>query len=454
MVRSLLAQLQLSVGVGAGAHLSPSLKILILALRMVGACLVSSSHPASKSAPHLSCEHVAEDPAVTAASIASPDRPLWKPLCRPQFNSPALPPSNPQAVRGRVPARERDSQEVGTGRYAGAALPDGASQPQARLVSDERHRRRLDGGVERRLDDGERHGQRHAPLASMAASIHLPRYNSEAACESYEAQLGVVARHYGWSPVTIAARLCLALEGKALQALVDLPVEEHGNLEALKATLRQRFGRVPTVQVLRQQLRERRRGKGERLGVLAAELRTLVRQAYPDFAASVWDELALHAFFNVLAPSSLQRHVRLSKVTSLSQVVEEAERAELILKDVQQEPRVEAPSNAGAVRNADTRPASVAPQSQRETSSGPPTEGWGAPESQHPRARTGGGEAGHRTRTLAQVHRTGRAYHSPGGYRLYHVNHPAGCAVPAPRERRCGMGPHRHHAEVSDRGNN
>ncbi|KAL7883168.1 hypothetical protein SRHO_G00008260 [Serrasalmus rhombeus] len=34
-----------------------------------------------------------------------------------------------------------------------------------------------------------------------------------------------------------------------------------------------------------------------------------------------------------LAPSSLQRHVRLSKVTSLSQAVEEAERAELILKD-------------------------------------------------------------------------------------------------------------------------
>ncbi|KAL7841338.1 hypothetical protein SRHO_G00250290 [Serrasalmus rhombeus] len=291
-----------------------------------------------------------------------------------------------------------DPQEVGTGRYAGAALPDGASQPRARLVSDERHRRRLDGGVERRLDDGERHGQRHAPLASMAASIHLPRYN-------------------------------------ALQALVDLPVEEHGNLEALKATLRQRFGRVPAVQVLRQQLRERRRGKGERLGVFAAELRTLVRQAYPDFTASVWDELALDAFFNALAPSSLQRHVRLSKVTSLSQAVEEAERAELILKDVR-------PATCYQVK------------SRRETSSGPPTEGWGAPESQHPRARTGGGEAGHRTRTLAQVYRTGRACHSPGGYRLYHVNHPAGRAVPAPRERRCGMGPHRHHAEVSDRGKN
>ncbi|KAL7844430.1 hypothetical protein SRHO_G00229690 [Serrasalmus rhombeus] len=70
------------------------------------------------------------------------------------------------------------------------------------------------------------------------------------------------------------------------------------------------------------------------MGVLAVELRTLVRQAYPDFAASVWDELTLDAFFNALAPSSLQRHVRLSKVTSLSQAVEEAERAELILKDV------------------------------------------------------------------------------------------------------------------------
>ncbi|KAI4896966.1 hypothetical protein NFI96_005596 [Prochilodus magdalenae] len=33
------------------------------------------------------------------------------------------------------------------------------------------------------------------------------------------------------------------------------------------------------------------------------------------------------------APGSLQRHVRLSKVTTLSQAVEEAERAELILKD-------------------------------------------------------------------------------------------------------------------------
>ncbi|KAL7841611.1 hypothetical protein SRHO_G00253020 [Serrasalmus rhombeus] len=81
-------------------------------------------------------------------------------------------------------------------------------------------------------------------------------------------------------------------------------------------------------------LREMRRGKGERLGVVAVALRTPVRQAYSDFSASVWDELALDAFFNALAPGSLQRHVRLSKVTSLSQAVEEAERAELILKDV------------------------------------------------------------------------------------------------------------------------
>ena len=200
-------------------------------------------------------------------------------------------------LQGSGPRRK---SRMGTERHAYPCLPDGGSRPRQRPAegddvrgSDGDSRRHgstaatraapseLDGGGEQEGEEAWR--QRvsdHAPYAeARAEGVRLPRYNGEAAWEPYEAQLGVVARHFGWTPAMIATRLCLALEGRALQALVDVPEELHGDLGALKTALRQRFGQAPAIAVVRQKLRERRREKGEKLGVLAAELRTMVRQA-------------------------------------------------------------------------------------------------------------------------------------------------------------------------------
>lgn len=110
-----------------------------------------------------------------------------------------------------------------------------------------------------------------------------------------------------------------------------MPESEHGRLDSLKTALRRRFGRTPPAEQQRRALRERRRCKGERVSVLAVELSTLARQAYPQFPEEVQQELTLEAFINALTPVRLQQHVRLAAPSSLADAIREAERAEPIV---------------------------------------------------------------------------------------------------------------------------
>ena len=99
-------------------------------------------------------------------------------------------------------------------------------------------------------------GRNTQPFSSsafvMIAKVQLPQYNGEGAWEPYKVQLGVVAHHYGWTAEMMATQLCLALEGKALKALVDLPEKEHDNLDAHKMVLRRQFGQAPATIVQKQ----------------------------------------------------------------------------------------------------------------------------------------------------------------------------------------------------------
>ncbi|KAJ8387958.1 hypothetical protein AAFF_G00147490 [Aldrovandia affinis] len=75
--------------------------------------------------------------------------------------------------------------------------------------------------------------------ASVPANTQpkLARYSGAAQWEPYLAQLQLAARHCGWSKGVMATHLALAVEGPALQILLDLDAADQGNLKALTAVI-------------------------------------------------------------------------------------------------------------------------------------------------------------------------------------------------------------------------
>ena len=167
--------------------------------------------------------------------------------------------------------------------------------------------------------------------APRRTNTKLPRYNGENPLETYLVQVRLAANLNGWSAEETGVQVALALEGKALQVLVDLPPEEHASWTAIEAALQRRYGRRVFTDDARDQLASRRRGDVESLGAFAADLRLYARRGYPTFNQSQQDELALQAFVRGVQPERLREHIRLSTPRSLVSALDEAERVEDIL---------------------------------------------------------------------------------------------------------------------------
>ncbi len=84
---------------------------------------------------------------------------------------------------------------------------------------------------------------------------------------------------------------CLALEGPALQVLIDLSSKERCDLQALTAALNCRFGQRTSAEQRREELTDRRWCEGENVGTFAADIRVYARKGYPTFPAATREEL-------------------------------------------------------------------------------------------------------------------------------------------------------------------
>lgn len=189
-----------------------------------------------------------------------------------------------------------------------------------------------------------RHGQNESPAITSTLQINgqpglftrspakLPRYSGLTPLEPYLAQVDLAALHDGWTREETATHLALALEGPALQVLIDLSPEERRDLQALTAALNSRFGQRTSAEQSREELTNRRRREGESVGAFAADIRVHARKGYPTFPATAREELSLHAFLRGLTPERLRQHVRLSSPQDLSEALREAERAEEVLQ--------------------------------------------------------------------------------------------------------------------------
>lgn len=170
-----------------------------------------------------------------------------------------------------------------------------------------------------------------AEEAGGRSSTKLPRYNGESPLATYLVQVRLAAKLNGWSAERTGVQVALALEGKALQVLEDLPPAEQTSWSAIEAALQRRYGQRIFADDARDQLASRRRRKDERQGEFAADLRLYARRGYPTFSQSQQEEMALQTFVRGIYPERLREHLRLYTPTSLSAALEEAERVEHIL---------------------------------------------------------------------------------------------------------------------------
>ena len=168
----------------------------------------------------------------------------------------------------------------------------------------------------------------HTPPRNV---FKLPRYAGTTPLEPYLAQVKMAELHNGWSTQETAAHIALALEGKALQVLLDLMPHEQRDYLTLAAALERRFGQRISTEQMRDKLAHRRRMEGETLGAYAADVRYYTQRGYPTFAAAACEELALSAFIQGLTPERLKEHLRIKAPATLQGALEEAERVETVL---------------------------------------------------------------------------------------------------------------------------
>ncbi|KAJ8346684.1 hypothetical protein SKAU_G00280850 [Synaphobranchus kaupii] len=158
--------------------------------------------------------------------------------------------------------------------------------------------------------------------AKPTIQLKLPRFNGTASLESLAAHLG------GWTPEQTAGHLALALEGPALEAILDLPPAERPNLQALTAALQRRFIQHRSAEASREKLLSRYRSEEESWGKVAADVQRYAREAYPEFDAAAQEKLALHAFLRALTPERLRDHVSLGQPGSISEALVKTTQAE------------------------------------------------------------------------------------------------------------------------------
>uniref|UniRef100_A0A669DCK1 Reverse transcriptase/retrotransposon-derived protein RNase H-like domain-containing protein n=1 Tax=Oreochromis niloticus TaxID=8128 RepID=A0A669DCK1_ORENI len=160
-----------------------------------------------------------------------------------------------QAVEENIPrlGSWRLKREDVSGHVSPPMGPDGASAPRRRPVTTDA--RAMLHGLP--LSTHTPSPQPRAVMSTMP--VKVPKYNGLTLLEPYLSQVRLAARHSGWSEEETATHLALALEGDALQILLDLAPAEQHELQALTAALERRFGQRHSTDQSREQLTNRSR---------------------------------------------------------------------------------------------------------------------------------------------------------------------------------------------------
>ncbi|RXM27053.1 Adhesion G protein-coupled receptor L3 [Acipenser ruthenus] len=159
-------------------------------------------------------------------------------------------------------------------------------------------------------------------------TVWAARFDGSTAWETYQAQFQLAAWVNNWGPKEMAGQLAMALEGKALQVLQDVSSDQRQSYDALAAALERRFWSEEPRDQYREQLLEKKRHPGERLGAVTADVLFMAKEGFPDFPAVAQEQLALQFF---LTAENLQQQVRLTARVSLEQALAQAKRVKAVL---------------------------------------------------------------------------------------------------------------------------
>ncbi|CAL8389159.1 unnamed protein product [Boreogadus saida] len=108
------------------------------------------------------------------------------------------------------------------------------------------------------------------PLDQVGAST--VQFSGATHLEPYLAHFRLAEGHNGWGAGKAVVHLALALEGTAVQALLDLAPADQRDLGGLTRALERRFGQRAVGSHSRELLTRRRRQEGERFGAYAADV--------------------------------------------------------------------------------------------------------------------------------------------------------------------------------------
>ena len=126
-----------------------------------------------------------------------------------------------------------------------------------------------------------RRGSRRLAAVNRPQGARLPKYSGATPLEPYLAQFRIAALHHGWDGDQSATQLALALEGTAMQVLLDLAPAAQRDVQALTRALDMRFGQRAAADHSRELLAGRHRQEGECLGVYAADILLYAQRGYP-----------------------------------------------------------------------------------------------------------------------------------------------------------------------------
>ena len=152
--------------------------------------------------------------------------------------------------------------------------------------------------------------------------LPLPRqveYTGATSWEAFSQQFMRMARTCDWGEEEALFRLIACLRGPALEYVTEgLPRETTQELEALMWALEGRFGGSKTLSQYLTELENRKMNNNEEAAPFAADIRRLVKKAYPHMEGTQQERMALRTFIRGLPDQATKTAVGMACPLSLT----------------------------------------------------------------------------------------------------------------------------------------
>lgn len=151
--------------------------------------------------------------------------------------------------------------------------------------------------------------------------VKPPTFDGETPWTMYQRQFEAAAVSNGWNEKQKATALVLALRGKALDILQNIPVAKQEDYAAVVGALELRYGNKYLTQVYQSQLKTRVQGPNESLQEFSADLERMVRLAYPQAPEEFINQISVQYFIDGVRDTDMQYALRLGRFKNLAEAV-------------------------------------------------------------------------------------------------------------------------------------